>query len=169
MYDKLSDDEKAAFIATAGNLQVDPDYLYMLIDAESGWDPLAQNPASSAKGLIQWIDSSSQALGFQNSYDLITKCPDIVSQLPLVQTYLSQYAPYATEQSLYMAVFYPAARTWPSSQQFPDSVIKANNGIIKTPLDYINFVHASALKAYLPFLVIGGIALVFIITQTKGA
>ncbi|MDD5549606.1 MAG: hypothetical protein PHI79_08450, partial [Sulfurovaceae bacterium] len=61
---------------------------------------------------------------------LITKNNTIESQLlfPVLQ-YLKKYMPFPTKQSLYMSVFYPAARNWLPGKEFPDNVKKVNPGI----------------------------------------
>lgn len=113
--------------------------LYNLIAFESGFDPMAKNPYSSAKGLIQFIDSTARGLGYQSSQDLITKHPTIQSQLPVVEKYLQQYVPFDGKQSLYLAVFYPKYRFVSPDVEFPDSVKAVNPGI-NTPADYIELV-----------------------------
>jgi hypothetical protein len=134
----------------------DPRWLDGLIAMESGHDPriVAHYPYNQsrldkgvdtvplyAKGLIQFIDSTAKALGFADSTDLVTKLPDYESQMfGAVVPYLKQYAPFPTEQSLYLAVFYPAYRDKPANTLFPDSVRTANPGI-NTPADYVALVN----------------------------
>ena len=110
--------------------------LYNLIKFESGFNPLIKNPNSSARGLIQFIDSTAQSLGFKDSLDLVTKNPTIQQQLPIVEKYLQQFYPFDGKQSLYLAVFYPKYRNVAPDTPFPDSVQRVNPGI-KTPADYI--------------------------------
>lgn len=45
------------------------DSLYKLINNESGWNPNAQNPGSSAYGLGQFLDSTWQGVGAQKTSD----------------------------------------------------------------------------------------------------
>lgn len=45
------------------------DSLYKLINNESGWNPNAQNPGSSAYGLGQFLDSTWQGVGMQKTSD----------------------------------------------------------------------------------------------------
>jgi hypothetical protein len=123
-----------------------PDWRWLdaLINNESSWDPVAMNPGSSAKGLIQFIDSTARTLGFTDSYDLITQYADVTTQLEgPVFNYLNKFKPFPTMQSLYLAVFYPAARTWDPLKPFPDSVQQANPGIT-TPQDYVSMVNRKA-------------------------
>lgn len=138
-------------VQIASALSINPKWLAALINFESSGNPLARakypynkaksdkglEPPKYARGLIQFIDPTAQSLGYLSADDLVEKNPDIASQLLFpVRQYLEQYKPFPTEQSLYMAVFYPAARNWPPMQSFPDSVKAANPGI-QTPADYV--------------------------------
>ncbi len=133
----MTDTEIIIMNSIAQNLGINPAWLYNLIQFESKWDPQARNPYSSAKGLIQFTDSTAKGLGFKSSEDLVSKAPSILAQLPIVERYLTPYEPFPTRQSLYMAVFYPAARSWPVDKVFPDSVRAVNPGI-NTVGDYVN-------------------------------
>lgn len=128
----------------SASLGIDPMNLYNLIKFESNWNPQAKNPNSSARGLIQFTDKTAQSLGYKDSLDLVTKNKSIESQLyfPVLQ-YLSKFKPFPTKQSLYMSVFYPVARNWPLSKEFPDTVKKVNPGIV-TVADYINKIDKKA-------------------------
>lgn len=119
----------------ADNLGVNYLDLYRLIKFESGWNPQAKNPQSSARGLIQFTDNTARSLGLMDSLDLVSHYPTITDQLPLVERYLLKFKPFPTKQSLYMSVFYPAARKWDKNKRFPDSIITANPGVY-TPEDY---------------------------------
>lgn len=113
--------------------------LFSLIMFESGFNPQAKNPRSSARGLIQFIDSTARSLGYTDSLDLVTKNPTIQQQLPLVEAYLKQYAPFNDKQDLYLSVFYPKYRRVDPGTVFPDTVQAANPGIT-TVRDYIDLV-----------------------------
>jgi hypothetical protein len=137
----LNQEERAALQDVADDLGIQPESLYRLINFESKWDPLAANPRSSAKGLIQFIDSTAQWLGYKDSAELVDRAPTVVAQLTgPVREYLRRHGPYDTEYSLFMAVFYPAAVTWPPDQEFPAAVQEVNPGI-KTPADYVAMVY----------------------------
>lgn len=127
----------------AAKLGTPADLLDSLIRFESGYDPQAKNKLSSARGLIQIIDSSARELGFLNSADAVAQFPDFESQMyHVVYPYLRRkksLGPLDTEQRLYMAVFYPAYMNVPLDTLFPASVQKVNPGI-STPRDYINYV-----------------------------
>ncbi len=69
--------------------------------------------------------------------DLVLAYPTAASQLrgPVLK-YLRAFAPFPTRQSLYMAVFYPRARSWQLKDKFPPPVQRANPGIV-TVGDYV--------------------------------
>jgi len=136
-----------AIIQTAKNLMVNPEFLDILINFETAgtYDPQIKNPYSSARGLIQFIDSTAKELGFQNSLELVQKFPTIETQMKLVELYLKKYAPFKDLQSLAMSIFYPKYRNVPITTPFPDNVI-AVNPTVRTPLDYINKMTAAYKK-----------------------
>ncbi len=132
----LTSAETALLTIISNRLGVKYEDLYQLIKFESGWNPVAKNSRSSARGLLQWTDSSARQLGFSDSADMIKKNPAIADQLELVLRYLEPKKPFPTKQSLFMAVFYPAARSWDQDRVFPDTVRSANPGI-DTVRDYM--------------------------------
>jgi hypothetical protein len=136
----LTPSQAAALAETAAALGAPVEWLRNVITFESRFNPAAVNPYSGAKGLIQFLDSTAEDMGFNSAADLVKKNPTIESQLRgPVLSYLAKYRPFPTEQSLYMSIFYPAARTWPMGQPFPAKVQAANPGI-KTPGDYVAWV-----------------------------
>jgi len=112
------------------SLGVPSDWLKKLIQFESGFNPLAKNPYSSAAGLIQFTDSTARSLGYGSSKELVLAHPTAESQLrgPVLK-YLSQFVPFNSKQSLYLSVFYPKFRNSPLDTIFPDSVKAVNPGI----------------------------------------
>lgn len=119
---------------------LNPAWLWSLIKFESKADPAARNKITGARGLIQFLHRTARSLGFKDADDLVKKNPTFDKQLSgPVFKYLSQFKPFPTKQSLYMSVFYPAARSWKPSKAFPPDVQKANPGI-KTVQDYIDLV-----------------------------
>jgi len=56
--------EDAALTKVAGWLGVAKDSLYKEINFESGWDPLARNPYSGARGLVQFMPKTAKNMGF---------------------------------------------------------------------------------------------------------
>lgn len=131
--------QRAELDAIAFYLGVKSDDLYNLINFESGWNPLAKNPLSSARGLIQFTDKTAQTLGYRDSTDLVTQHPTISSQLLVVKKYLAQYRPFRTKQSLYMSVFLPTFRNVSPYTPFSDAIQAVNPGI-KSPADYVRMV-----------------------------
>jgi len=154
----------AAAIATGAR----PDDLNALIAFESNYDPQAKNPLSSAKGLLQFTNATARTLGYADSTDLINKNPDFSSQIQnAVIPYLKLYAPFPTQQSLYLSVFYPAARDWQPHAVFPANVQAVNPGI-KTVQDYINRVNSRKLLSLsLPISIILILALTYLFTRRE--
>lgn len=132
----ITDKEVQLLNEMANRLGVTYQDLYSLISFESGFNPLIKNPNSSARGLIQFIDSTARSLGYLNSLDLVSRHPTVISQLPVVEKYLQQFKPFSGKQSLYLSVFYPKYRNVDPLTEFPDSVKAVNPGI-RTPADYI--------------------------------
>lgn len=169
----MTSQEKQLLISLSEEINVPYEWLYNLIQFESGFNPGAENPVSSAKGLLQFIDSTAVQLGYKDSLDLIQKHPTVESQLVSpVRTYLLSQAPFPTKQSLYMAVFYPAYKYVEPERVFPKRVQDSNPGI-KTPADYIEKVDSKFPKLPAPglsFIAVLGIAglLFIILTQQKG-
>ncbi len=143
--------ESAMLQMISDNLGVNQLDLSRLIQFESKWNPKASNYLSTARGLLQWTDKTARSLGFSDSIDLVKKNPTVIDQLPIVERYLSRFKPFSGKQSLYMSVFYPAARFWSKTTRFPQSVIDANPGI-KTPADYINKVEGKGGNGFLSAL-----------------
>jgi hypothetical protein len=167
----LTPGERAALETVAGRLAVSPTWLYNLIQFESRWKPDIKNPLTSARGLIQFLDSTAQDLGYDDSLDLVRQNPTREAQLlGPVYSYLKRYAPFPTEQSLYMAVFYPKARNWPPNQPFPAKVQAVNPGI-KTPMDYVAWVRrlAGAAVPGMALLLAAGVAAFFFLSKKGSA
>lgn len=118
-------------------------WLDSLIAFESGWNPLARNKISGARGLIQFMPSTARTMGYPNADAIIAKYPTAVSQLlgPVAAYFKlpGNTGPWPTKQSLYMTVFRPTARTASASMVFPADVRRDNPGIV-TVQDYIDLV-----------------------------
>lgn len=141
----LLPDESASLDALANSLGVRVKDLLVLINFESGWNPAARNPITGARGLIQFMPDTARSLGFNSADDLVEKYPTRKAQLDgPVRQYFERLKPFSgSPQDLFMSVFYPAARRWGLSNQFPAPVQKSNPGI-RTPLDYIQHAYAVA-------------------------
>ncbi len=171
--------------AVADNIGMKRDWLYNVIALESAWKPNAYNAVSGATGLIQFIPRTMKDLGIlsptlaarvpvtgqvppdvkaQARTEFLAKYPTAEAQLNgPVRQYLRQWGPYTTEQSAYLAVFYPAFRNKPLETLFPDSVRTANPGI-NTVGDYVNAVKKKitvkkVVQTAAPILAIAGIGL----------
>lgn len=151
----------------AGRLGVRPDDLMNLIKFESGFNPKAKNPYSSARGLIQFTDSTAKRLGYKSSKDLVKKNPSVKDQLPLVERYLSWYKPFTGKQSLYMAVFYPKARYWNKNKNFPANVRKVNPGI-SNPGDYVSKVEGGKVATFVLLPLVAGSLILYYVLKKKG-
>lgn len=152
-------------------LNVNPAWLWALIMFESRANPAARNPISGARGLIQFMHSTAREMGYIDADDLVSKNTSFDKQLTgPVYLYLRKYAPFPTKQSLYMAVFYPKARTWDPTAYFPALVRQQNPGI-DTVQSYIDHVEGKITKKKTASL--GVIALVcgivYFILKQKGS
>jgi soluble lytic murein transglycosylase-like protein len=96
----LSASENQVLRTIAADLGTTPAALSALITFESGFNPKAKNPYSSARGLIQFTDTTARGLGFKDSLDLITRFPTIEKQLLIVHKYLKKYAPFRDDQEI---------------------------------------------------------------------
>ena len=156
----LTDSMRVKIYEVAGRLNIaDPAWLEKLIKFESKFNPSASNPYSSAKGLIQVMDSTARnVFSESSSLALIQKYPSFDSQMDnVVYPYLKQWKPYNTAQSLYMAVFYPQARFVDPSTTFMSLYQKygganwsnayiaftKSNGAIKKVSDYVAMVEGT--------------------------
>lgn len=135
----MKESTKALVNDIAAEFGVSPSILAGIIQNESGWNPTIKNPVSSARGLIQFIDSTAKSLGFPGgSAELIAKYPDVDSQLDgPVRNYYKKFAPYANENEFILATFYPAYRKKPLDTALPANVVKVNPGL-NTVGDYVN-------------------------------
>ena len=61
---KLTIPEENALLALASKMKVNADSLKKLINFESGWNPLAKNPYSGARGLIQFMPDTAASFDY---------------------------------------------------------------------------------------------------------
>ena len=66
----LTASEWTALKDTAASLGMSWQPLYKLINFESRWDPKARNPSSGARGLIQFMPSTAEGMGYKGSLGL---------------------------------------------------------------------------------------------------
>ncbi len=181
----MTDSRGVKIAEVAGKLNIPAQWLDGVIAFESRYNPVAQNPIPYnqakvdkgeeapryARGLIQFIDSTAQSLGFLDSLDLITRLPDFDAQMDrAVLPYFLKYAPFTSEQDVYMSVFYPAYRKVPPSTEFSAAVQRVNPGI-RTVQDYINKVNmAVASRRLIPMgksilLALAGAGLIYFLLK----
>lgn len=124
----------------SNKLGIHPSWLANVINFESGGNPKARNPYSSATGLIQFITSTATRLG--TSVDALYQMTGR-QQMAYVEKYFSAYAgKLRSQEDVYMAVFYPKAIGNPD-YPFPASVTAVNPGIA-TPRDYVTMANRKA-------------------------
>ena len=152
--------DTAAIDRAAALLKIPAIWLHRIIKAESNYNPAAANPYSSAKGLIQFTDSTARGLGHTSSAALVAALPRIPEQTALaVYPYLKKHAPFKSQSDFYLSVFNPASRSWPLFKRYSAEIQKANPGI-RTPADYFFFVArkiTSPLIALVPIGILGAI------------
>ncbi len=108
----------------ANRLGVSPNWLMIVMNNESGLNPRAKNPNSSATGLIQFLDST--ALGLGTSTGKLAQM-NAVDQLEYVYQYFKTYKGKINDVAdAYQAVFYPAALNKPDSFVYPQVVAGLN-------------------------------------------
>lgn len=135
----LTPTESQALLVCVKAINATPADLQALIEFESAWNPLAKNPLSGARGLIQFMNATARGLGYDNADQLVLLSPTRESQLtgPVIRHFRSIASEQTTFQKLCMSVFYPAARNWSETSEFPPNVQKQNPGI-KTVKDYLD-------------------------------
>jgi len=132
----LSPSEVATMNATAAALGVPASWLAGVINFETAgtWNPQIKNPLSSARGLIQWIDSTARGMGYDSAAALVAAHPTIESQLsgPVLK-YFKPYMPFKTEQEFYFTVFFPKYR-----KAAMDTVIYADDAAARAKFQAAN-------------------------------
>jgi hypothetical protein len=117
----------------------DPRFLANVIAFESQFNPQAKNAASTATGLIQFIEPTAKELGTTTA---AIRNMGFREQMELVRRYftlprISRFAPFRNQLDVFMAVFYPASIGQPyyDLAASPRYSVSANHGI-RTPADY---------------------------------
>ncbi len=111
-------------IQIADKLDILPHYLMIVMNNESGLNPAAKNPNSSATGLIQFMDSTAKSLGTTTQ---ALRQMSNVEQLDYVYKYFKPYAGKMNDVTdVYLAVFYPYAIKQNEDYVFPALVTKSN-------------------------------------------
>lgn len=130
-YPKMAD-YASEVVRVASSIGISPEWLANVIYFESGGNPQARNPKSSATGLIQFIGSTAASLG--TSVDALYRMSGREQMVYVEKYFASKAGKLRSQEDVYMAVFYPKAVGNPD-YRFPASVTKANPGIA-TPRDY---------------------------------
>ncbi len=125
--EKVKDNREAfgkKVIEVSAKLDTLPNNLMIVMNNESGLNPKAKNPTSSATGLIQFMKDT--AIGLGTTVEAISKMSN-VQQMDYVYKYLVRYKDKFKDVSdLYLAVFYPLALYQKESWMFPEWAVKAN-------------------------------------------
>ncbi len=105
-------------------LGISPYSLMVVMNNESGLNHLAQNPTSSAFGLIQFMSATLNEMGITR--EAMARLSN-VQQLSYVFKYLSTYSGRMIDTAdVYAAVFFPMALFEPLTWRFPSWAVKAN-------------------------------------------
>lgn len=139
---KLTGSQRAAAARAAQRLGIEVDWLLAVIQNESGGNPKIKNPKSSARGLIQFMDSTARGMGYQSSQDLVNRFPTFEVQVegPVV-AYYQQFGPWSSRDEFLGTAFYPAYRRGKLDVVLPADVRAANPGFT-TLRDYTRKVWA---------------------------
>lgn len=101
-------------LAIASRRRLDVDHLAALIQHESGWNPKAENPASHAVGLIQFMPSTAK--GLATTVDAL-RAMTTLEQLAYVEKYFEHVCPHGcAPRDIAMAGFLPSRIGHPDSE-----------------------------------------------------
>lgn len=110
----------------AGMLGIDPNWLMIVMNSESGLNHKAVNKFSNATGLIQFMPKTAKWIG--TSINSLANMSN-VEQLEYVYRYFNFYKKHIKSYTdLYLITFYPIALTqnWPDFKTLPPIVVKQN-------------------------------------------
>ncbi len=93
-----------AVLQAGADIGLDPDELALVIERESGWNPLAKNPSTNAQGLIQWMPRTRAGLGMPDPIPSTR-----AGQAPWVKRYFEAIGRPIPPGDVYLAMFYPRA------------------------------------------------------------
>lgn len=115
--DKIKATDRIQFLAkleaVSIKLQVNPNWLMVVMNSESGLNPAAYNPTGGASGLIQFMPSTAKALG--TTTEELRKM-SASKQLDYVYKYFKPYAGRMKgAYDVYLVTFFPAAVGKPDS------------------------------------------------------
>jgi hypothetical protein len=137
--EKLPEAQRLAFAAKvqeiANWLDILPDWLMQIMYAESGLKPTAQNAATKATGLIQFMPATAKLLG--TSTDALRNM-SALQQLDYVKKYFAGYRyKLHSYYDVYSVVFFPAIIGKPDSWILQTKTIKPDTLARQNPImDY---------------------------------
>jgi len=103
----------AKLIQISNELQIDPNWLLLVMYKECGLNPKAVSKSTGASGLIQFMPAT--AIGLGTSVEAIRQMSG-TQQLDYVKKYLSRWSGQMKSAiDVYMTIFYPAAVNKPDS------------------------------------------------------
>ena len=125
--DDLSDQFFQDIVDVSGRLQLEPLDLLGVMMAESGVKAASNNPSSNASGLIQFLPSTLQHLGWTGTPQQFRQL-SAEEQLPYVEQYFQPYVHFGLNSAarVYQVVFLPSSLQLGSS---PNTVIVEQGGI----------------------------------------
>lgn len=120
----------AKVITICNELGINPNWLMSVMNFETAgtFSPSVKNPHSTAVGLIQFLESTAEGLGTTTA---ALAGMTNVEQLDYVYKYYVQqikaHGHINNVADAYLAVFYPAAISWPLDKAFPENVAAVNS------------------------------------------
>ncbi|MGZ8505689.1 MAG: transglycosylase SLT domain-containing protein [Bacteroidia bacterium] len=105
-------------------LNIDPNWLMVVMNSESGLNHRAVNPNGGATGLIQFMPATAKGLGTSTA---ALRAMTNVQQLEYVYKYLKAVGrPIKSYTDLYLSIFFPAAMGKPDTYVFKTSNLSAS-------------------------------------------
>jgi hypothetical protein len=140
LYENLIYSNKAQFLAkvndVSNRLNINPDWLMLVMKHESGLNSKAYNQAGGATGLIQFMPATARSLGTTTA-DLYNMSN--VDQLEYVYKYFAPYKRYLTSfEQMFLVTFFPAALGRPDNWVFHTSQLTAETIVRYNPIFDLN-------------------------------
>jgi len=137
---KIAESDRSDFEAKlkliSQKLGIDPNWLTVVMNSESGMNPKAVNPTGGATGLIQFMPSTATSLGTTTT---ALKSMKASQQLDYVYKYFYPYrGKIKSAYDVYLVTFFPAAVGKPNSYTFETSNLKASTIAQQNPAIDLN-------------------------------
>jgi hypothetical protein len=117
-------------------LAINPDWLMMVMYAESRMNPAAYNSSTGASGLIQFMPATAQSLGTTTEY---LRSLTNIAQMEWVYKYFKNYAGrIKSAYDLYKITFFPVSLGKPQNWVFQTSNLSAGKIASQNPAMDIN-------------------------------